>query len=166
MRNSGFLNCDGLGFPERSFVWPLGNIGLIPCCGFENRTKSIAECDGGRGRLFVPLWEDGDTTTAVREKGTGLEFFAFDVEAPAKPWTLAGSEQGLLATLFFIPLNLLYDDPEDAGPAEHKALAAAAKSIGFRFFKQADGVFRDNYAKGFNAFERAYKKLIQEIDAG
>jgi hypothetical protein len=116
--------------------------------------------------LFIPLWEDGETTTAVRRKGKGLEFFAFDVEAPAEAWPLARTEQGLLATLFFRPLNMWYDDPEEFGPGEHRGLAVAARSVGFRFFKQADGVFREKYAKGYDAFMRAYRKLVRDIDAG
>jgi hypothetical protein len=118
------------------------------------------------GPIFVPLWEKDDTTTAVRRDGDELVFFAFDVEAPSRRWSLARTEQGLLATLFFIPLNLWYDDPEDAGPGEHRKLRAAAKSIGFRFFDQADRVFREKYARGFDAFERAYKKLVRDIDTG
>jgi hypothetical protein len=118
------------------------------------------------GPVFVPLWEDGDETIAVRRKGKGLEFFAFAVEAPTKPWALARTEQGFLATLFRVPLNQWYDDPNESGPRGHRALAAAARAIGFRFFPQADMVFREQYARGYEAVRRAYRKLARDIDQG
>src|SRR5262245_41593786 len=62
------------------------------------------------GPPFVPLWEKYGVTAAVREKGKGLEFFAVSAERVGKPWVLARTEQGLLTTLFFNPLNSYYDD--------------------------------------------------------
>jgi hypothetical protein len=118
------------------------------------------------GTTFVPLWEKYDTVTAVREKGKGLEFIRFSVERVGKPRPLARTEQGLLATLFFNPLNSYYDDPEDYGRGHLRAMRQAADSVGFLHFERAEAVFRDNYSKGLAAFERAYRKLIREIDAG
>jgi hypothetical protein len=118
------------------------------------------------GPVFVPLWEKYDTITAVRQKGKGLEFFRVSVEQTRKPKALARTEQGLLATLFFNPLNAYYDEPEDYGRGHLRAMEAAAKSAGFRHFRLAEAVFRENYEKGYTAFERAYQKLIREIDAG
>src|SRR5271165_7128881 len=63
--------------------------------------------------IFVPLWECFDTVTAVQQRDGKLEFFAFSVESPLSPWTLARSEQGLLATLFFGPLNEWYEDTDE-----------------------------------------------------
>ena len=78
-----------------------------------------------RGLMFAPLWEESETVTAVREKGGRTEFFAFSVEAPSSRWRLAGTEQGLLATLFNDPINECYDEPEEAAGLRANLEAAA-----------------------------------------
>jgi hypothetical protein len=143
-----------------------GELRPEPFSGFRVPYKVYRGMAWDSGPLSVPLWEDGDTTTAVRRKGKGLEFFAFSVEAPAEPWPLARTEQGLLATLFRAPLNSWYDDPEESGARGHRALAAAARAVGFRLFHEADGVFREQFAKGNTAVRRAYRRLVRDIDAG
>ncbi|MCI0703732.1 MAG: hypothetical protein L0241_21955 [Planctomycetia bacterium] len=115
--------------------------------------------------VFVPLWERDDVTTAVREKGDGLEFFAVSVEAPSSPWRLAGTEQGLLATLFHEPLNNCYDEPDEYDKDYRSELKAAAKSLGFRHLAELDAVFSANYSKPGEALERAYKRFIRALDA-
>jgi hypothetical protein len=143
-----------------------GEVRLEPFSSFRVPYKVYHGMTWEDGPVFVPLWEDGDETTAVRRKGKGLEFFAFTVEAPTKPWPLARTEQGLLATLFRVPLNQWYDDPNESGARGHRALAAAARAIDFRFFPQADRVFREKFARGYEAVRRAYRKLVREIDQG
>jgi hypothetical protein len=119
-----------------------------------------------RGPEFVPLWEKYDTVTAIRAKGKGREFISFSVESPRSPRVLATTEQGLFATLFFDPLNMWYDDPEDCGLRYHRGLVAAADSLGFLYFPQADEVFRTHYPRGYDAFQRAFAQLVRDIDAG
>lgn len=95
-----------------------------------------------------------------------MEFFAFSAEAPDEPWTLARTEQGVLATLFRAPLNAWYDDAEESGARGLRRLEAAARSVGFRHFEPAEAVFREKYPKGYDAVLRAYRKLVRDIDAG
>jgi hypothetical protein len=117
-----------------------------------------------RGLVFAPLWEEGDVVTAARERGGGTEFFAFSVEDPLARWRLAGSEQGLLATLFNDPVNECYDEPEGVASLRAK-LAAAAEAVGFRHLADLDAVYAANYPRPGEALERAYRRFLRGLDA-
>jgi hypothetical protein len=116
-----------------------------------------------RGLLFVPLWEESERVTAAREKGGQVEFFAFLVANPSSRWRVAGSEQGLLATLFNSPMNECYDDPDEATVLRAK-LAAAATILGFRYLAELDAVYAANYHKSFSALERACKRFVRSLE--
>jgi hypothetical protein len=97
-----------------------------------------------------------------REKGGRTEFFAFSVEDLSSRWHLAGSEQGLLATLFNDPMNECYDEPEKAIRLRAK-LEAAATAVGFRHLADLDAVYAANYPKPGEALERAYKRFLRSL---
>jgi hypothetical protein len=111
--------------------------------------------------IFVPLWERFDTVTAVQERDGKLEFFAFSVESPSSPWTLARSEQGLLATLFFGPLNEWYEDTDEF----RQQIEEEAAGFGFQYVRQADSILEAHASRGYDEKEAAYARFVQEIDA-
>ena len=96
--------------------------------------------------IFVPLWKCFDTVTAVQERDGKLEFFAFSVESPLSWWALARSEQGLLATLFFGPLNEWYEDTDEF----RQRIEEEAASFGFGFVRQADSILEAHASRGYD----------------
>jgi hypothetical protein len=117
----------------------------------------------GRKAAFVPLWEVDDVVTAVRWKGTALEFFRL-LRRTSSRWSLGHSVQAFLATLFHDPLNEYYDEPEDYGKGYHARLKAAGKSLGFRHFAELDAVFADNHSRPGEALPRAYRRFLRALE--
>lgn len=109
------------------------------------------------GPPLVPLWEYCDSVFGVWERGDGIEFIDYDVEAPNWPRSLAGTEQGFWVTRF----DFHYECEVPLGE-----LREAAAVVGFRFLDRhiaareaAEG--RLGTFEGHQAWLRA---LVESVD--
>lgn len=86
------------------------------------------------GPLLVPIWDCGDTVTAVWKRSGRLEFIEFSIESHEKHGVLARSEQGFWATVFATLL-------EDSDEREESQLPEAAAAVEFRYLDRVIGLF-------------------------
>lgn len=112
-----------------------------------------AGCPGGPP--LTPLWDCGDTVTAVWERDGRPEFIEFCIEADGEFWVLAATEQGLWATVF----TALVEDRDDLGADE---LRDAAQVVGFRFL---DRVVAGRQEADLSTFEQ-HAAWLQGLVAG
>ncbi|MGB7343321.1 MAG: hypothetical protein WBD20_03855 [Pirellulaceae bacterium] len=75
---------------------------------------------------IVPIWQSGDTITAICHPPAKPTFIRFDIELVDDYEELASTEQGMLANLF---VGLIEDNDELAP----EGFADAAHAIGFRY---------------------------------
>lgn len=109
------------------------------------------------GPPLVPLWDSGDTVTAVWQPDDRLEFIEFRIECRGEYQVLARTEQGLLANLF---VNLL-EDEDDVGPEQRET---AATLIGFRFLPEVIAAYQAADHKTTEAHEAFRRRLMNSID--
>jgi hypothetical protein len=108
------------------------------------------------GPPLAPLWDCGDTVTAVWERAGRPEFIEFSIEADEEFWVLAASEQGLWAALFVA----MFEDEDGAV----EPLRGAAESVGFRFLDRVVAGHQEADLSTFDTHAAWLRALVAGID--
>jgi len=119
--------------------------------------KSYRGAGAPAGELVIPMWECGDSVTALRTNRGKVEFVTFSVESPKKVWDVVRSEQALLAHLFIE----LY---EDADEDEERRLAADARSVGFRYFRELVSAYSKSKHTTSNQHTAFVRRFVGSIE--
>lgn len=109
------------------------------------------------GPPMVPLWDSGDTVTAIWERGKGIEFIEFSIESHNEYTLIARTEQGFWTAQF----DFFYEC--EASLAE---LHEGASRVGFRFLDRhlESRVAAEDGLRTFEDHKAWLRDLVASID--
>lgn len=128
---------------------------------FEYCCESLYEIyhggEGPTGLTIAPLWQHGDSVTAVDLTTQGqVRFLEFSIEGPDEYWVLATTEQGMLGQLFISLLERAYE------PDELEEVRQAAQVVGFKHLDLLQTIYEGSCSD--KQYEERVRKTIAAID--
>jgi hypothetical protein len=133
---------------------------IDPLLAFRCKSPPFFSYHGARcpeGPMLAPLWDCGNTVTAVWLRDGRPEFIEFDIEMPHEYRVIAHTEQGLWATVF---VNLFEDNDE----LERDQFRPAAEAVGFRFLDRLVESYEAADLSTFESHDRFLRAVVGEID--
>lgn len=110
------------------------------------------------GRFFLPLWDGPYAMTGVWAVAAGRpQFVRIPFDPPASPAVLAGTEQGLFATLF---VNLY----EDHDLLERSEFLRLAELLGFAHVNLLFDTYEASFHGSFSVHAGFLDAIVEHID--